>query len=230
MDKALTLEGPLLRRLVLALAALACAVLGLTTLPAPAAQADTTDTATVVGRVVDGTGAAVAAKVVVLVNRDGGLVPESDPVDTVNGAYTVTAPAGEEVAILAQLPSGPQAWLSGGGVSEPNEYLYLTAGEVRQVQDINTGGGRLSATAAPRVRGVAANGHTLATTRGAWNASPSSYRFQWLRNGHLIRGASGATYRVSKYDVRRVISVRVVALRSGFSSGAAYSGRLAVRH
>jgi hypothetical protein len=75
----------------------------------------------------------------------------------------------------------------------------------------------------PRVSGTPAVGRTLSTDRGRWNGGPTSYAYRWYRSGKAISGATRSTYRVTKADVGRALTVRVTARRSGTPSRAASS-------
>jgi surface antigen len=50
-------------------------------------------------------------------------------------------------------------------------------------------------------------------------------RYQWLRDGKVIRGATGSTYRVATADRRHRLSVRVTVSASGYTTRAVTSGR-----
>jgi hypothetical protein len=78
----------------------------------------------------------------------------------------------------------------------------------------------------PTISGRASVGRRLRlASRGTWNAPGHSYRYQWLRNGKAVRGASKTSYRLTKKDRRQRISVRVIARRSGYPTVSATSVR-----
>ena len=74
---------------------------------------------------------------------------------------------------------------------------------------------KFRATRSPVVRGTTRKGALLRSTSGRFTSRPTTLRYQWLRNGHAIRGAHTSAYRLKKVDVRKRISVRVTATRSG---------------
>ncbi len=187
------------------------------------------------GRLVDRGGNPVAGTVTPTANTDGGsgsLVPEPIVVDA-SGEYQVFLPARSggvyEGGVMGATQDGEiWAWLGGGDGYEPDYYLNPTPGDSFTGKDIKLAVGTpsvspstsakpktLRATRTPVVRGVVRKGHRLYSTKGAYSARPTVVRFQWLRNGHAIGGATRASYKLRKADVRKHISVRVTAIRSG---------------
>ena len=63
--------------------------------------------------------------------------------------------------------------------SRPNYASGTTTSDGVQVG----AGDALVATSQPVISGSATMGNTLTTTVGTWNPAPTSYRYQWLRNG-----------------------------------------------
>ncbi|MFN8136512.1 MAG: hypothetical protein U0R79_02890 [Propionicimonas sp.] len=57
-------------------------------------------------------------------------------------------------------------------------------------------------------------GETLGAVTGTWDPVPA-FSYRWYRNGSSISGATKATYKLSSYDVGRVITVKVTAKLSG---------------
>jgi surface antigen len=78
-------------------------------------------------------------------------------------------------------------------------------------------------TALPTVAGTPQVGAPLTATAGTWSGAPTSYTYQWLANGVDIPGAIAATYTPTGTDLAKAISVRVTALRTGYTSGVATS-------
>ncbi len=192
------------------------------------------------GRVTDRAGQGVPALVVPSINNDGGLRPTTDgPIETTaSGEFSVILPAQHETSVMGLSPDGNAwAWLTGGSLAEPNFYTFLSPFENRQVENIVLPIGqpsssstkptptpaaatRLTATGPPVVRGAARKGAVLRATSGRWNLAPTQVRFQWLRNGKVIRGATKSAYRLHRADVRKRVSVRVTASRAGVRSPA----------
>lgn len=76
----------------------------------------------------------------------------------------------------------------------------------------------------PTVKGTAKVGRTLKVrSKGAWTPSPSSYSYQWLRNGKKIPKATRTSYRLTKKDRGRKITLRVYARRDGVATVTATS-------
>jgi hypothetical protein len=75
-------------------------------------------------------------------------------------------------------------------------------------------------TSAPKVTGTPTPGHTLACSQGTWSNSPTSFSYQWKRNGTAISGATHSTYVVQIADEGSVLSCTVVASNaSGAGAG-----------
>jgi hypothetical protein len=211
----------------------------------PGIDLDVPAPAWVTGRVTNRAGMPMEAIVAPSVNNDGGLRPITDaPIATSpSGAYTVILPADHETGLMGVSHDGNVwAWLGGGGISEPNFYINLVPGERRQVEDLVLPIGqpsssanpapaaatRLTATGAPAVHGAARKGAVLRATTGRWNLAPTKVRYQWLRNGVVIRGATRPSYKLIRADVRKRVSVRVTASRAGVRAAAsALSARTA---
>ncbi|GAB4100948.1 hypothetical protein [Sinomonas halotolerans] len=69
---------------------------------------------------------------------------------------------------------------------------------------------------APRISGTAAVGYTLKAVVTVPSPAPSSIRYQWLRNGAAISGATGSSYKLTASDQAKQIRVKVAFLRAGY--------------
>ncbi len=67
----------------------------------------------------------------------------------------------------------------------------------------------------PRIAGKAKVGKKLAAKVGTWSPRPT-VKYQWLRNGKVIKGATHATYKLKKADKGKRITVRVTGSRAGY--------------
>jgi hypothetical protein len=89
----------------------------------------------------------------------------------------------------------------------------------------------LESRAAPSVDGVQRYGRSVTATPGRWSATPETVRYQWLRDGRPIPGATGSRYTFAPPDVGTRVRVRVTATRAGYRTASHDSARLAeVRH
>ncbi|TFV83808.1 cell wall-binding repeat-containing protein [Microbacterium sp. dk485] len=63
----------------------------------------------------------------------------------------------------------------------------------------------------PTISGNAASGQILTAATGTWTPQPSSFSYQWNRDGKVIAGATASTYRATNDDATARISVTVFA-------------------
>lgn len=66
-------------------------------------------------------------------------------------------------------------------------------------------------TVAPVISGVILLGQTLATTDGTWTGSPTTYSYQWKKDGVDISGATSSTYSIVSGDMSHSITCTVTA-------------------
>jgi hypothetical protein len=78
---------------------------------------------------------------------------------------------------------------------------------------------------APTVTGKAVVGKKLTAHAGSWAPAGVTLAYQWLRNGTPIAGATGSTYKLTKKDKGKKISVRVTGSKSGLSPASATSAQ-----
>ena len=78
--------------------------------------------------------------------------------------------------------------------------------------------GRISVTSAPSITGSATLGTTLKVDPGTFTPATGSARFQWLRDGKVISGATGRSRKVSTSDLGHRLSAVVTYTASGFSA------------
>lgn len=82
--------------------------------------------------------------------------------------------------------------------------------------------GEISFPTRPKVAGSAATGVTLTAIASTYNAEVRLI-YQWQRNGHSIRGATGVTYAVKASDVGDHLRVKVRGTAAGYHSHTEYS-------
>jgi hypothetical protein len=73
-------------------------------------------------------------------------------------------------------------------------------------------------TSPPVVSGTGTVGQTLSVTNGNWTYVPTSYAYQWLRNGANIAGATAATRVLAAADSGTNVSCRVTATNAAGST------------
>jgi hypothetical protein len=59
-------------------------------------------------------------------------------------------------------------------------------------------------------------GKTLNAAAGTWAPAPVSLRYQWLRAGTAIPGATAASYKVQRADAGARLAVRVTGTKAGY--------------
>lgn len=77
----------------------------------------------------------------------------------------------------------------------------------------------------PEVVGAQRFSRRVTATAGRWSADPARVRYQWLRAGRPIRGATKPRYRFVPRDVGRSVRVRVTVSARGHKKGVATSPR-----
>ncbi len=72
--------------------------------------------------------------------------------------------------------------------------------------------------ATPTLSGTAKVGSTLTAKAGAWAPAPVTLKYQWLRNGKAIAKATKSSYKLSKSDKGKNISVKVTGSKPGYQT------------
>ncbi len=70
----------------------------------------------------------------------------------------------------------------------------------------------------PTITGTAAVGQLLKANSGAWGPSPVTLKYQWYRSSAAIAKATGSSYKVTKADTGRSLTVRVTGTKAKFKS------------
>src|SRR5690554_6467460 len=76
----------------------------------------------------------------------------------------------------------------------------------------------LSVVDAPEVSGKAVVGETLTATPGTWSMVGVGLAHQWLRNGHVIAGATSSSYTLQPADAGAKIAVHTIASKTTFTN------------
>jgi hypothetical protein len=88
---------------------------------------------------------------------------------------------------------------------------------VRTTEPKPIGFGYFTSAPTPKVSGTYRVGSTLSASAGPW-APTATVKYQWLRNGAPIRGATAKTYQLKSLDWKKKVTVKVTATRFGYAS------------
>jgi hypothetical protein len=80
----------------------------------------------------------------------------------------------------------------------------------------------------PSISGYNQVGNTLTAYTGSWSPSPTTFTYQWRRDGMDINFANSSTYVVTGDDYNRNISVAVTASRTGYITTTRISGNFTI--
>ncbi|ANH38010.1 hypothetical protein I601_1577 [Nocardioides dokdonensis FR1436] len=81
-------------------------------------------------------------------------------------------------------------------------------------------GDAIVASVQPRLTGTPALGQTLTASPGTWGTGETpTFGYQWLRDGTVLSGVTGATYAVTAADLGRALAMRVTATRTAYAPG-----------
>ncbi len=74
------------------------------------------------------------------------------------------------------------------------------------------------ATGVATLSGVFSPGNTLTAGVSSWTPTPQTLKYQWLRDGKKISGATKATYKVKSGDNKHQLSVKVTGATTGYQT------------
>lgn len=132
--------------------------------------------------------------------RDGGAIYRAD-----QSTYTLTVEDfGKDISLRV---TGKRAAYADG---------TSTSNSIRV-----TAGGALQATSQPVITGTPTVGATLTVSNGTWSQPNPTFKYQWLRTGAPIAGATSQYYTLTPLDAGKDIAVTVLATRAGYADGAA---------
>lgn len=170
--------------------------------------------------------------------RSGSLPGTPTPVCALSNPGGISNPslAPDGTAIATQEPDGvwvkPQplvcdapATLVLPGATEP----FWSAAALQTTRPEPPGPQQFDVVKKPTVKGAAKVGKRLKAVAVRWVPAPTKVSYQWLRNGKRIAKATKASYRVTKADRGRKISVRVTASRAGYAKSAVTSKAVRAR-
>jgi hypothetical protein len=78
-------------------------------------------------------------------------------------------------------------------------------------------------TVAPAISGTAKVGSRLTVSRGSWSATPSSFAFQWYRDGVPIVGATAQTFLLTENESGHDVNASVTVAKPGYATSTAAS-------
>ncbi len=81
----------------------------------------------------------------------------------------------------------------------------------------------------PTVSGTHKVGKTLTAKHGTWSPSVTVTSYQWLRNGKPISSATAATYKPTKSDKGKKLSVKITVASPGYQKATATSSNRKVK-
>ena len=81
---------------------------------------------------------------------------------------------------------------------------------------------------APAITGTPTVGSLLTVSAGSWCYGPTSFTYQWYRNGAAIGGATAGAYTIQSADNGATLTASVVATNGAGSSGPAVSNGVSI--
>lgn len=158
--------------------------------------------------------------------RDGGRPPIPTGMCETSAVLGITSPTWSADGALAAWQEPDGVWTAAMGSTPCQSQPVLTirgasspsfSPAALQTTRPNHPDLRFTVKAKPQVKGAARVGRQLTATAGTFAPSPTTLRFQWLRDKSVIKGATKATYKVTKNDRRHDLRVQVTGTRSGYS-------------
>ncbi|WEO77971.1 carboxypeptidase regulatory-like domain-containing protein [Cryobacterium sp. SO2] len=86
----------------------------------------------------------------------------------------------------------------------------------------------LTATPTPTITGTAKVGQTLTAKTGTWTPATVTLKYQWLRAGKAIAGATASTYKLVTADAGATLTVTVTGSKAGYVTVAKTSAATAL--
>ncbi|MFT3969474.1 MAG: hypothetical protein QM695_04125 [Micropruina sp.] len=84
--------------------------------------------------------------------------------------------------------------------------------------DLTTPPKGYTASPVPAISGTAKVGTTLTVASGTWTPKPDSLGYQWYRSGKAIAKATTTSYKLTKSDAKKTITVKVTAKKTGYET------------
>jgi serine protease len=88
---------------------------------------------------------------------------------------------------------------------------------------VTVSAGSFTKKSSPRISGTKKVGKKLKATAGSWSPYPTTVTYQWLRNGKSIKNATKSSYKLTKSDRNKKVSVRVTVSHTAYTKASATS-------
>ena len=150
---------------------------------------------------------------------------------TLNGSQSCSATTGATGRAACSLTPGQAAGtypLLAAFAGDPGDLASSTSGSVTVVAPHATGASPAPAsTSPPRVSGTRRAGAKLSCSTGGWNSGPTSYTYQWYRDGTPLAGFTAPSYTLGTLDEGTTLTCVVTAI-NGAGHTAATSGAVKI--
>ncbi|MGO2633944.1 MAG: HtaA domain-containing protein [Galactobacter sp.] len=124
--------------------------------------------------------------------------------------------AGQDVQVVT--------WVAHGNIRED---VILTNDTIKMPGETPAPGEKKVTAGTVQISGSAKVGQTLTAKTSGWK-NASSYSYQWLRDGKSISTATKPTYKATKADEGKKLSVKVTGKKSGYTSASKTSGAVTI--
>jgi alpha-L-rhamnosidase len=131
---------------------------------------------------------------------------DGEPIDGATGPTYDLVAADRDAAISVEVTASARGLEDATATSEP----------------VTIDAGTLLPTALPAISGTAKVGSRLTASAGSWPAG-TTVGYQWSRDGHAIRGATGPAYVLTGQDAKAAVTVTVTARLDGYDTATATS-------
>ena len=121
----------------------------------------------------------------------------------------------------------PRSW---GGKKVACEVTTTKSGHslTQDSDTVSVAAAPIKNTKLPTISGTPKVGRKLTCKPGSWTPKPTSFAYQWLRNGKKIKGATTSTYKLGRADKGRKVACKVTAKAPGVKAASAVSKAKAV--
>ncbi len=167
--------------------------------------------------------------------------PDGSPGRTISPGVRVLRPLGDRESVVLNRPglSDDQAGKLGDNSYVAGEAFAGSSGLLRvDIRELTPENAALCVTftateptisaTPPRVSGTGSVGAALTATVDGWTPGTATVNYQWLRDGAVIAGADGATYRPTDADAGAAISVRAIGTQECYRDASSESTPLTV--